>query len=79
MMETLGALMNIKNFLKLMQDDWGRASILRIPINTLDGVTIQIKDNIYTLIPEIYKALSSTSYTGKPMKNEHDILMMNNN
>ena len=39
---------------------------------------IQINDNVYDLTPEIYKALSYTGYTGKTMKNENDILMMNN-
>ena len=30
------------------------------------------------LTPEIYKALSDTGYSGKTMRNESDILMMNN-
>ena len=30
------------------------------------------------MIPEIYKALSYTGYTGKTMKNENDISMLNN-
>ena len=78
MMETLGAVMSSKNFLKLIQDKSGKASILGVPINTLGGDRIRIKDIIYDLTPEIYKALSSTSYTGITMKNENDILMMNN-
>ena len=78
MTETLGALMNRKNSLKLKQDDSGRASILRTPINTLGDDRIQIKDNIYDLTPEIYKALSCTGYTGKTMKKKKDILMMKN-
>ena len=57
----------------------GRASILGIPINTLSGDTIRINNDFYTLSPETYNALSSTSYTGKSMKNENDILMMNRN
>ena len=36
-------------------------------------------DNVYELTPEFYKALSFTGYTGKTMKNENDILKMNNN
>ena len=39
---------------------------------------MQIKNNIYDLTPEIYKALSYTGYDGKTMKNENDILMLNN-
>ena len=78
MMETLGALMNSKSTLKLIKDHSGRASILRIPIHTLGGDRIRINDNISDLTPEIYKTLSSTSYTSKTMKIENDILMMNN-
>ena len=35
-------------------------------------------DNVYEIPPEIHKALSSTGYTGETMKNENDILLMNN-
>ena len=77
-METLGALMKSKKTLKLIQDDSTRASFLGIPVYTLGDDRIRIIDNIYQLTPEIYKALLSTSYTGKPMKNDNDILMMNN-
>ena len=49
-----------------------------IPIHTLGVGRIQINDNVYDLTPEIYKALSSTSNTGKTMKNENDNLMINN-
>ena len=78
MTESLGALMDSKNSLKLIQDDLGRASILGIPIHTLGGDRLQINGNVYDLPPEIYKALSSTSYSGKTLKEESDILMMNN-
>ena len=54
------------------------ATKLGVPINTLRGDRTQIKDNIYDLTPEIYKALSYTGYTGKTMRNENDILMLNN-
>ena len=39
---------------------------------------MRICDIDYELTPEIYKALSYTGYTGKTMKNENDILKMNN-
>ena len=78
MTETLGALMNSKNSLKLIPDDSGRATILGVPINTLGRDRIQISENIYDLTPEIYKALSDTGYTGKNMKRENDILMNKN-
>ena len=35
------------------------------------------RDNDYDLAPESYKALSSTSYSGKTMKGGNDISMMN--
>ena len=38
-----------------------------------------MKDNVYTSTPEIYQALSSTSNTGKSIKKENDILLVNNN
>ena len=55
MIETLGALMNSKNTLKLIQEDSVRASILGNPIHTLGGDRIQINDNVYDLTPEIKK------------------------
>ena len=77
MTKTLGRLMSSANSLKIKSTPSG-ATILGVPINTLGGDRIQIKDNIYDLTPEIYKALSYTGYTGKTMKNENDILMLNN-
>ena len=77
MMETLGTLMKSKNTLKLIQDALGRTSILGILIFTLGCDRIRIKNNIYDLTPEIYKALSYTGYTGKKMKDRNDIFLMN--
>ena len=77
MTETLGRLMSSANSLKIKSTPSG-ATILGVPINTLGGDRIQIKDNIYDLTPEIYKALSYTGYDGKAMKKENDILMLNN-
>ena len=76
MSKTLGRLMSSLNSLKIKPSSG--ATILGVPINTLGGDRIQIKDNIYNLTPEIYKALSYTGYTGNNMKNENDILMMYN-
>ena len=78
MFKSLGDLLNSKNSSKLTQDTFGRASILGNPHITLGGDRIQINDNIYDLTPEIYKALSNTGYTGKFLKTENDILMINN-
>ena len=77
MMETSRPLMISKNSFNLKQDDSVKASMLGSTNNTLSGDTLQMNDNIYSLTPDLYKAFSSTSYTGKPMKNENDILMRN--
>ena len=77
MTKTLGRLMSSLNSLKLIASPSG-PTILGVPINTLGGDRIQIKDNICDSTHEIYKALSDTGYTGKTMENESDILMMNN-
>ena len=77
MTKTLGRLMSSANSLKIKSTPSG-ATILGVPIHTLGGDTIQIKDNVYDLTPEIYRALSFTGYDGKTMKNENDILMLNN-
>ena len=77
MTKTLGRLMSSLNSLKIKASPSG-PTILGIPIYTLGGDRIQIKDNIYDLTPEIYKALSYTGYDGKTMKKENDILIMNN-
>ena len=39
---------------------------------------MRVRDDDYELTPEIYKALSYTGYTGKTLKSENDILVMNN-
>ena len=77
MTKTLGRLMSSANSLKIISTPSG-ASILGVPIYTLGGDRIKIKGNDYDLTPEIYKALSYTGYDGKTMKNENDILMLNN-
>ena len=76
MTKTLGRLMSSANSLKIKSTPSG-ATILGVPVYTLGGDRIQIKDNVYDLTPEIYKALSFTGYDGKAMKNENDILMLN--
>ena len=78
MREMIGSLMRSKNSLRITQDESHRANILGVPIQISGADTIKINENIYELTPEIYKALSDTGYTGKDMKNESDILMMDN-
>ena len=76
---TTGKLMSSKNSLENDQDTrTGGASMNGIPVLIFDGDSMKIKDNVFERTPEIHKALSSTGYTGKTMKNENDILMMNN-
>ena len=77
MTKTLGRLMSSANSLKIKSTPSG-ATILGVPIITLGGDRIQIKDNVDDLTPEIYKALSYKGYDGKTMKNENDISMLNN-
>ena len=78
MRQMIGSLMNSRNSLKITQDESGRANILGIPIQISEGDTIKINENVYELTPEIYKALTYTTYTGNTMKDENDILMMYN-
>ena len=74
----LRSLATSRNYLKITQDEFGQPNSLDIPIQISGDDRIQIIDNIYDLTPEIYKALSWTSYNGKTMKDEKDILMMSN-
>ena len=78
MRQMIGSLMNSRNSLKITQDELGRANILGVPIQISEGDTIKINENVYESTPEIYKALTYTTYTGKTMKDENDILMMYN-
>ena len=77
MTKTLGRLMSSANSLRIKSTPSG-ATILGVPIITLGGDKLRIRGNDYDLTPEIYKALSYTGYDGKTMKNENDILMLNN-
>ena len=77
MTKTSGSLMSSSNSLRIKASP-SDPTILGVAIYTLGGDRIQINDNVHDFTPEIYKALSSTGYTGKIMKNEKDILLMNN-
>ena len=70
--------MNSRNSLKINQDESGRANILGVPIQISAGDTMKIDETVYELTPEIYKALTYTTYTGNTMKDEHDFLLMYN-
>ena len=78
MSQMIGSLMNSRNSLKITQDESGRANILGVPIQISEGDTIKINENVYELSPEIYKALTYTTYSGNTMKDENGILMMYN-
>ena len=77
MTNTLEKLMSSPNPLRIKSSP-SVASVLGVPIYTLGGDKLRIRDNDYEVTPEIYKALSYTGYTGKTMKIENDILMMKN-
>ena len=74
--EMIESFMNSRTSLEITQDESGRANILGVPIQISEADTIEINENIYDLIPETYKSLSSTSYTGKTKKNQDDVLTM---
>ena len=76
MRQMIGSLMSSRNSLKITQDESGRANILGVPIQISEGDTMKVNEKVYELTPEIYKALTYTTYTGNTMKDENDILMM---
>ena len=78
MRQMIGSLMNSKDSLKIIQDELNRATFLGVPIQISENDTLKIKENIYELTPEIFKALIYPTYTGRTMKNEGDILKMYN-
>ena len=67
MRKTLGRLMSSPISLKIRPSSSG-ATILGVPIYILGGDKLRIRDNIYELSPEIFKALSYTGFTAKTMK-----------
>ena len=77
MTNTLGRLMSSANSPRIKSSP-SAAPVLGVPICTLGGDKMRIRDNNYELTPEIYKALSHTGYTGITVKNENDILLVNN-
>ena len=78
MRQMIGSLLNSRNSLKITQDESGRYNILGAPIQISEGDRMKINEDVYELTPEIYKALTYTTYTGNTMKDEHDILMIYN-
>ena len=79
MKSTIGNSMSSKKSLKTAQD--GRTSgpsINGTPVLISGGDSWKFGVNVFEITPEIHKALSATGFTGENMKNENDILMMNN-
>ena len=76
MRQMIGSLMNSRNSLNITQDESGKANILGVPIQISEDDTIKTNENVYESTPEIYKALTYTTYTGNTMKDKNDILMM---
>ena len=76
MRQMIGSLMNIRNSLKIIQDESNRATILNVPIQISEDDKIKINENVYELSPEIFKALSDPLYKGKTMKNDEEFLML---
>ena len=70
--DTFKSLFESSNSLKLNQDKEVNLNILGVPLLSLAGDKVQVYDNIYEFTPEIHKAISEISYTGKSMKNEND-------
>ena len=69
---TFDLLENTSTSLKLNKDEDDNYKVLNSVIKPLGGDKILVNGNIYELTPEIHKALSNPSYTGKSMKNEND-------
>ena len=77
MTKTLGKLMSRLNSLNINSSPSG-ATILGTPIYTLGGDKLRIRNTVYEITPEVYKALSYTGYNGDTIKSENDILLLNN-
>ena len=70
---TFKSLKETSSSLKLNDDEEGNLTILGTLIKSLGGDKILVNNrNIYEVTPEIHRALSKSSYTGKSMKDEDD-------
>ena len=77
--DTFKFLSEESNALKLVKDEDDNLTILGIPIKSLGGDKVLINNNrVHDLSTEMHKALSSSSYTGKSMKNKEDQLKLYN-
>ena len=63
---------NTSNSLKLNKKEDDNYSILKSNIKVLGDRILVNDSNIYEISPEIHKALSKSTYTGKSMKNEDE-------
>ena len=76
---TIKSMENSSTSLRLNRDEDGNITILDTPLKLIGGDKVRVSDNnIYELTPEIHKALSNQTYTGKSMKNEYDRITLYN-
>ena len=75
---TFESLSDATNSLKLNKDKDDILKILCTSIHVLGGDKIQVNNNIYEFTPEIHKALSNSSYTGKSMRDINDTTTLYN-
>ena len=76
--KSLGALMQTFSSISIKSTASG-ARFLKTPIYTMVGDTFRMKDNIDELTDKTHKDLFSSSFTGKGMMEDPDILMLGNN
>ena len=76
--DTIESLSASDSLLRLDKDKNGDMSILKACIKSLGGDEVKVNDNIYVFSPEIHKALSKPTFTGKSMKNENDQITLYN-
>ena len=70
--DTIESLKNTNTSLKLNQNEDGNYKILDTIIKPIGNNKILVNGNTYNFSPEMYKALSRSSYTGKSMEDQND-------
>ena len=73
--ETLGSLMGSDNSLNIVQKDKGTVTIIGVPIYTLGGDKIKLKDIVFDRSPKIHKTLSSTGCFVKKWEKDDDFCL----
>ena len=65
--KALGAIMASPNSLSIKSTPYPESG-LGVPIQTLSGGKIKIKDTVHEIAPKTHKVLSSTGFDGKNVK-----------